>query len=85
MKESNQGEMEVDSFSLKTVNEMIHFFYMKNIPKDKKIKNILGNVEYFDILKAADFFDVPLKKVCEQSLISGLKATKQQSCPMLKC
>ena len=46
MKESEEEEMKLDSFSIKTIEAMVEFFYMKTIKINLEMEDILGNVDY---------------------------------------
>ena len=46
MKENEEEEMELDSFSIKTVEIMVGFFYKKTLQINVKMEDILGNVDY---------------------------------------
>ena len=81
MKESQEELMEISNFSFDTIITLVRFIYLKDIKKEVKIEKLLGQVDYFDVLQAADYFQIPLlKKLCEFSLANGMSKENVLDC-----
>ena len=73
--------MEISNFSFDTIITVVRFMYLKDIKKEIKVEKVLGQVDYFDVLQAADYFQIPLlKKLCELSLANGMTKESVLDC-----